>query len=325
MATETAAHPTTRPGAVKSEAPVPRGVSKGGRIQDVERRTGAAIDELAKSLLKYRIVRGPARRLANSRLAWSAVSRLDRVRAARALDRIRRAGPVPRHVGIIMDGNRRFARALGLEDLGMGHVAGQERLENVLDWCLDLGIRVLTVYAFSTENFQRADAERELLMELFEHNFRKMADDARVHRHRIRVACIGDLELLPPAVRAAAEHVMERTREYADYRFNVAIAYGGRQEIVEAVRRIAADAQAGRLRPEDVTAEAIGSRLYTGGLPDPDFIIRTSGEERISNFLLWQMAYAELYFADVYWPQLSRLEFLRAIEEFQARKRRYGA
>jgi tritrans,polycis-undecaprenyl-diphosphate synthase [geranylgeranyl-diphosphate specific] len=300
-------------------------VSKGGRIQEVERRTGSAIDELAKSLLRYRIVRGPARRLANSRLAWAAVSRLDRVRAGRLLERIRKGGPVPQHVGIIMDGNRRFARALGLEDLGMGHVAGQERLENVLDWCLDLEIKVLTVYAFSTENFQRADAERELLMELFEHNFRKMADDPRVHQHKIRVACIGDLSLLPEGVRAAAAHVMERTAGYSGYRFNVAIAYGGRQEIVEAVRQIAADAQAGRLRPDEVTAETLSSRLYTGGLPDPDFIIRTSGEERISNFLLWQMAYAELYFADVYWPQLTRLEFLRAIEEFQARKRRFGS
>lgn len=296
----------------------------GERIQEVERRAGSRIDDLAKAILRNRAVRGPARRIANSRTAWRVVSRIDRIRAHRLLDRVRK-GPVPHHVGIIMDGNRRFAQELGLEDISMGHVAGQERLENVLDWCLELGIKVLTVYAFSTENFQRADAERELLMELFEHNFRKMAVDERVHRHRIRVRCIGDLSMLPGHVREAASLVMEATKGYDGYSFNVAVAYGGRQEIVEAVRQVAREAQEGRLRPEDVTIEAISRRLYTGELPDPDFIIRTSGEERISNFLLWQMAYSELYFADVYWPQLSRLEFLRAIEEYQKRKRRFGA
>lgn len=297
----------------------------GERIQEVERRTGEAVDDLAKALLRLRVIRGPARWVANSKAAWSVVSRMDRVRANRALERIKAGGPVPAHIGIIMDGNRRFAKELGLEDVGMGHVAGQERLETVLDWCLELGIKVLTVYAFSTENFQRADAERELLMELFEHNFRKMAVDERVHRNRIRVQCIGELALLPPSVREAAALVMEATKDYDAYRFNVAIAYGGRQEIVDAVKSIAADAKAGLLDPAAVDAATISGRLGTAGLPDPDFIVRTSGEERISNFLLWQMAYAELYFADVYWPELSRLEFLRAIEEFQHRKRRFGS
>jgi tritrans,polycis-undecaprenyl-diphosphate synthase [geranylgeranyl-diphosphate specific] len=296
----------------------------GQRIQGIESTAGKTVDDLAKALLRYRVVRGPARWLANSKASWAVVSRIDRVRARRALDRIRKA-PVPHHVGIIMDGNRRFAKLLGLGDVGMGHVAGQERLENVLDWCLEAGIKVLTVYAFSTENFQRATPERELLMELFEHNFRKMAVDERVHRNKIRVRCIGDLDLLPTEVRAAADHVMDVTRAYDGYSFNVAIAYGGRQEIVDAVRRIATEAKTGALDPASVTADTISRRLYTGDLPDPDFIIRTSGEERISNFLLWQMAYAELYFADVYWPELNKLEFLRAIEEYQRRKRRYGA
>jgi tritrans,polycis-undecaprenyl-diphosphate synthase [geranylgeranyl-diphosphate specific] len=302
-----------------SSAPPP-----GRRIREVESRAGSRIDELAKRLLQYRVVRGPARRIANSRMAWAVVSRIDRIRAKRAIERIKQA-PVPQHIGIIMDGNRRFAKQLGLVDLGMGHVAGQERLENVLDWCLELGIKVLTVYAFSTENFQRADPERELLMELFEHNFRKMADDPRVHQNRIRVLCIGDLTLLPPSVQEAARHVMEVTQGYDGYRFNVAVAYGGRQEIVEAVRAIARDAREGRIEPAHISADTISRRLYTGDLPDPDFIIRTSGEERISNFLLWQMAYAELYFADVYWPELGQLEFLHAIEEFQHRKRRFGS
>ncbi|MEK6985666.1 MAG: polyprenyl diphosphate synthase [Candidatus Thermoplasmatota archaeon] len=301
------------------------GSTVGERLKDVERRSGSAVDDLAKSLLRFRVIRGPARRLANSKAAWAVVSRIDRIRAHRLRDRIKKGGPVPAHIGIIMDGNRRFAKELGLVDVGFGHVAGQERLENVLDWCLELDVRVLTVYAFSTENFARADAERELLMELFEHNFRKMAVDPRVHTNKIRVTCIGELDLLPAPVRAAAEAVMEATKGYDGYRFNVAIAYGGRQEIVEAVKAIARDAKAGHLDPESVDAAAISGRLATAGMPDPDFIIRTSGEERISNFLLWQMAYAELYFSDVYWPELSRLEFLRAIEEYQHRKRRYGS
>lgn len=296
----------------------------GDRIRQLEAEAGRRVDDLAKLLLRQRVIGGPAGKMANSALAWSFVSRVDRVRARRALTRIKRA-PVPNHVGIIMDGNRRFAKLLGLGDVGMGHVAGQERLENVLDWCLELGIKVLTVYAFSTENFQRAPPERELLMELFEHNFRKMAVDERVHRNQIRVRCIGDLDLLPTNVRQAADAVMRATAAYSNYTFNVAIAYGGRQEIVEAVKRIATDAKTGVLDPATVTADTISRRLYTGDLPDPDFIIRTSGEERVSNFLLWQMAYAELYFADVNWPELNKFEFLRAIEEYQRRKRRYGS
>ena len=309
-------------GTLKSPRPVGRAV--GERIRQIESTAGRKVDDLAKALLKYRAVRGPARRIANSGVAWSVVSRIDRIRARRLLERVKRA-PVPHHVGIIMDGNRRFARLLGLEDVSMGHVAGQERLENVLDWCLELGIKVLTVYAFSTENFQRATPERELLMELFEHNFRKMAVDERVHRNKIRVRCIGDLDLLPGAVREAAEHVMDVTRGFDGYAFNVAIAYGGRAEIVEAVKAIARDVKAGHLAASDITDRTISERLYTGDLPDPDFIIRTSGEERVSNFLLWQMAYAELYFCDVNWPELDRMEFLRAIFEYQRRKRRYGA
>lgn len=295
----------------------------GRRIQDLERRAGKKVDDLAKSLLRRPGVRGPAHRLADSKVAWAVVSRLDRVRTNRLRDRVLKR-PVPHHVGIIMDGNRRFARLLGLNAVTMGHLAGQERLETVLDWCLELKIRVLTVYAFSTENFLRADDERELLMELFEHNFRKMADDPRVHRNRIRVRVIGHLDLLPPEVREAAELVMERTQDYDAYNFNVAVAYGGRQEIVDAVRRIATEVRDGGLDADEITDQTIQERLYAGDLPDPDFLIRTSGEERLSNFLLWQTAYSELYFADVNWPELDRWRFLRAIETYQKRQRRYG-
>ncbi len=294
----------------------------GDRIQEVEKRTGRGIDDVAKQLLRYRAIRGPARWLANRRITWAIVSRMDRIRAHRLRDRVRK-GPIPHHVGIIMDGNRRFAKVLGLGS-GMGHIAGQERLETVLDWCLELKIRVLTVYAFSMENFQRADEERELLMELFEHNFRKMAVDQRVHKHKIQVRVIGDLGLLPESVRDAARHVMEATKDYDAYHFNVAVAYGGRQELVDAVRRVAKDVEAGTLAADAVDETTIRERLYVPDLPDPDFLIRTSGEERISNFLLWQIAYAELYFADVNWPELDRARFMRAIEEYQKRQRRYG-
>jgi tritrans,polycis-undecaprenyl-diphosphate synthase [geranylgeranyl-diphosphate specific] len=289
----------------------------------MERSAGSRIDDMAKGLLRLRIVRGPARRLANSKLTWSVVSRMDRIRAHRLFDRVKK-GPIPAHVGIIMDGNRRFAKMLGLGDLGMGHVAGQERLETVLDWCLELGIKYLTVYAFSTENFERADEERELLMELFEHNFRKMAVDPRVHKNKIRVRCIGHLDLLPAGVKEAADEVMSKTEHYDDYHFNVAIAYGGRQEIVDAVQRIAQSVADGAMTADAITDRTISEHMYYGDLPDPDFLIRTSGEERISNFLLWQIAYAELYFADVNWPELDRWRFLRAIETYQKRQRRYG-
>lgn len=295
----------------------------GRRMQELEAKAGRGFDDMAKGLLRFRIVQGPAKWLANSAIGWFLVNRVERLQTKRLLTKVRGA-PVPHHVGIIMDGNRRFAKVLGLADIGMGHAAGQERLETVLDWCLETKIRVLTVYAFSTENFERANPERELLMELFEHNFRKMADDPRVHNNKIRVRVIGRLEELPPSVQEAARNVMERTKEYDEYSFNVAVAYGGRQEIVDAVQQIAREVRDDGLKADSITADTIQQRLYTADLPDPDFIIRTSGEERISNFLLWQLAYAELYFADVYWPQLGKREFLEAIHEFQQRKRRYG-
>jgi tritrans,polycis-undecaprenyl-diphosphate synthase [geranylgeranyl-diphosphate specific] len=294
-----------------------------GRIHELESKAGRRVDDLAKTLLRYRAVRAPAKWMLRRRIAGSIGRRIDAVRTLRLLERVKK-GPVPHHVGIIMDGNRRFAQVLGLGDVGLGHIAGQERLETVLDWCMEVGIKVLTVYAFSTENFQRADPERELLMELFEHNFRKMAEDERVHRNRIRVRVIGDLTLLPPSVQEAARNVMEATRGFDEYHFNVAVAYGGRQEIVDAVRRIAREVRDGRLAADAITPETIQQHLYAPDLPDPDFIIRTSGEERISNFLLWQLAYAELYFADVFWPQLDKQEFLHAIAEYGKRKRRYG-
>lgn len=232
--------------------------------------------------------------------------------------------PVPRHLAIIMDGNRRFAGAhgMGVKD---GHALGRDTLEELLDWCLDIGIRILTVYALSTENFSRAPEELEGLMDLFDQALRDIAVDERVHRHRIRVRVIGDRTALPERVQEAISIAEKATESYREYQYNVALAYGGRDEIVQAIRKLAREVKDGRLDPDRIDTEAVARHLYTADLPDPDLIFRTSGEERISNFLLWQSAYAELYFSDVMWPGLTRLEFLRAIRSFQLRRRRYGA
>lgn len=234
-----------------------------------------------------------------------------------------RSAPVPRHLAIIMDGNRRFAAAHQIE-VDAGHEAGKDKLVDVLDWCLEVGVRILTVYALSTENFRRDPDEVEGLMALFERSFRDVVTDERVHRNRIRVRAIGNVAALPPHVQDAIAAAEKATAGYSDYFYNVAIAYGGREEIVAAIRKLAEEVQRGTLRPDQIDADRVARELYTGTLPDPDLVFRTSGEERISNFLLWQSAYAELYFSDVYWPGLTRLEFLRAIHTFQLRQRRYG-
>jgi tritrans,polycis-undecaprenyl-diphosphate synthase [geranylgeranyl-diphosphate specific] len=233
------------------------------------------------------------------------------------------SAPVPRHLAIIMDGNRRYAKDNGLL-VHDGHVQGKEKLEELLNWCLEVGVRILTVYALSTENLARPAAELDPLMELFAASFREIAVDERVHRNHIQVRAFGNLALLPPAVREAIAAAETATKSYTSYHYNVAIAYGGREEIVRAIRRLATEVRAGRLEPEAIGPETVSREMYTADLPDPDLIFRTSGEERISNFLLWQSAYAELYFADVLWPGLTRLDFLRAIYAFQDRQRRYG-
>lgn len=234
-----------------------------------------------------------------------------------------RTEPIPAHIGIIMDGNRRFAESMG-EPPVKGHEFGRDTLERVLDWCLEVGVKHLTVYAFSTENFARNPLEVKRLMELFEENFLKMAEDARVHKNRINIRAIGQIDKLPKRVREAIRVAEERTRAYDDYFYTIAVAYGGRQEILDAVRAISVDVKEGRLRPSDIDERLLSKYLYTKHLPDPDLILRTSGEERISNFLLWQMAYSELYFTDVYWPGFRRVDFLRAIRTYQLRQRRHG-
>ena len=223
-----------------------------------------------------------------------------------------------------MDGNRRYAAELGLMEED-GHRKGRDKLEEMLDWCMELKIKVLTVYAFSTENIRREAKEIDFLMSLFLENFKTMAEDARVHKYRIRVKVIGDRSILPKEVQEAIANAEEKTKDYDQYFFNLAIAYGGREEILQAIKGLATKVKEGKMSIDEISEESFSRMLYTSDLPDPDLILRTSGEERISNFLLWQLAYSELYFSDVYWPGMRKIDFLRAIRDYQRRVRRYGA
>ena len=230
---------------------------------------------------------------------------------------------VPHHVAVIMDGNRRFAKEFGLSPTE-GHLKGKDKLEEVLDWCMELGVKVLTVYAFSTENFNRDIDEVGYLMEMFEENFLRLAKDERVHRHGIRVRVLGQRDLLPDNVLKAIEVAESATAHYDNLSYNLATAYGSRQEIIHAIKQIAQQVKDGNLEVDDIDERTFSNFLYTADLPDPDLILRTSGEERISNFLLWQLAYSELYFTDVYWPGFRKIDLLRAIRSYQLRQRRFG-
>ena len=232
-------------------------------------------------------------------------------------------GPMPNHIAIIMDGNRRYAKELGLETKE-GHIAGKDKIRDVLNWCLKLGVRNLTVYAFSTENFNREESEVNFLMELIETAMREMADDPEVEKNHVRIQTLGDRDLLPEPLIDAIRYAEEKTKDYSDYTFSMAIAYGGRQEIVSAFRDIAQKVKDGEIDIDDIDENMVSQYLYTTGMPDPDLVLRTSGELRISNFLLWQMAYSELYFTDVYWPSFRYIDLLRAIRSYQQRARRFG-
>ena len=235
------------------------------------------------------------------------------------------SSPVPRHVAIIMDGNRRYAKeVLKAENTNKGHEMGKDKLEEVLNWCIKADIKVLTVYAFSTENFSRGEEEVDFLLKLIKEMMFSLGDDERVHKYKVRVKMIGDKSMIPDDLREAVEYAEGRTKDYENYHFNVAVAYGGRQEIINAVKRVAQSVKDGEMDVEDITEESISVNMYTSDDPDPDLVLRTSGEFRLSNFLIWQMAYSELYFTDIYWPGFRYIDFLRAIRSFQQRNRRYG-
>lgn len=239
------------------------------------------------------------------------------------LERRVRDGKIPEHIAIIMDGNRRLAGKVGI-DSWQGHRLGAEKVEEVLEWCSDLGIKTITAYAFSTENFDRPKEEVEKLFDIFEEYFNKIVTHKGIHKNRVRVKAIGRVERFPERVRRAIKNAEEATKGYNNFTLNLAVAYGGRQEVLDAVKKIAKDVREGQLEVEDVDESTIEKNLYTNGLPDPELIIRTSGEERISGFLLWQSAYSELYFCESYWPGFRKIDFLRAIRTYQQRDRRFG-
>ena len=281
------------------------------------------MDSLAKWLLKFRLISIPASKIANSSFAWSVVSRADRIRTNRLRDRIL-LSELPKHVSIIMDGNRRFAWSKS-SAVGLGHTEGKKKLKEVMDWVLDLGIPYFTVYALSTENIsERGDDELDVLYDLYVSGLNEISEDKRIHDRGVRVQVVGRLDMLPSKVRDAISHAEEVTSDYSDFTFTVCLAYGGREEIVDAVKSVAVDHASGNLEVGSIDSSEITNRMYASELPDPDLVIRTSGEERISNFLLWQIAYSELHFSDVFWPSFSKSDLYEAIESYQKRRRRYG-
>ncbi len=231
----------------------------------------------------------------------------------------------PEHIGVILDGNRRWASARHMIPWE-GHREGAEKVKQFLEWCIDLGIKTVTLYGFSTENFQRSKREVEELMKLYEENLREVLRSDVIHKNRVCIKAIGRINLLPERIQQLIREVEEATKDYDRFYLNVALAYGGRAEIVDAAREIALKVKGGELSPEEIDEAVFEKHLYTAHLPqqDPDLIIRTSGESRLSGFLLWQSAYSELFFVDVYWPEFREIDLERAIRSFQQRQRRFG-
>ncbi len=245
----------------------------------------------------------------------------------RLLSAIQRGGRLPKHIGIIMDGNRRFARIIGL-DVKTGHDYGAGKAREVLDWCLELGIQHITLWGFSTDNKGRRPEEVAHLHSLFEQQAKDLMSDERLHKNRVRVRIIGDVRDFPESTKEALAQMEAATADYDGMHLNVALGYGGREEIVGAMQRFLRDrsqttSQVAELI-EELNVDAIARYLYTAGTPDPDFVIRTSGEVRLSGFLLWQTAYSEFYFCDAFWPSFRKVDFLRAVRSFQERERRFG-
>ena len=229
---------------------------------------------------------------------------------------------LPRHIAIIMDGNGRWARRRGLPRT-LGHRAGIQSVRRVVEACVELKVPVLTLYAFSVENWKRPKREIDTLMRLLSEFLEK--EIGEMNEHDIRFIAIGRTEDLPEFVRKRLQRTIEATSRNTGLVLNLALNYGGRSEIVDAVRKIVAKAKEDHLHPEDIDEESFGTYLYTHSLPDPDLLIRTSGEMRISNFLLWQISYSEIYVTKTLWPDFTKKDLEEAIQEFRRRERRFGA
>ena len=228
---------------------------------------------------------------------------------------------IPKHVAIIMDGNGRWAKKRGLPRIS-GHNAGMAALKEIVKKSSQLGIKYLTVYAFSTENWKRPEEEVGGIFKLLVTYMKKELKE--LHANNVKVHILGEYERLPKDAVESLEQSLKVTQNNTGLQFNIALNYGGRDEIIRAVKHLAERVEKGELKAEDITGEMLASHLYTAGVPDPDVIIRTSGEERISNYLLWQCAYSEFVFTDVLWPDFTPLEYEKTLLEYQKRKRRYG-
>jgi undecaprenyl diphosphate synthase len=229
---------------------------------------------------------------------------------------------IPRHIAIIMDGNGRWAKERGLPRLE-GHRAGAESVREVMEACIELGVEYLTLYAFSSENWSRPAAEVSALMSLLDRFLKEKAKD--LDRQNVRLLAIGQLDRLPAKTRKLIEHIKERTANHTKMTLVLALSYGGREEIVTAARSLATDAIQGKFSPADIDAELFASRLQTAGIPDPDLLVRTSGEMRVSNFLLWQISYAEIVIVKKLWPDFRQGDLFETVREYQRRHRRFGA
>ena len=232
-----------------------------------------------------------------------------------------RAETIPRHVAVIMDGNGRWAERRGLDRV-LGHRAGIEALRATVRAAHELGVRFLTLYAFSTENWSRPKGEVDALMGLLEHYL--AAELEELDRNGIRLRAIGRLDRLPEVTRVKLEEALERTRDNSEMTVVFALSYGGRTEIADAARKLARDVESGKLDPEQIDEKTFAAYLYDPELPDPDLLIRTGGEARVSNFLLWQIAYAELHVTEVMWPDFRKNDLVEAVWDYQQRERRYG-
>ena len=228
---------------------------------------------------------------------------------------------IPKHIAIIMDGNRRWAREKGIETKE-GHKAGADNLENIAKYCNEIGVKYLTVYAFSTENWKRSKEEVSALMILLKNYLKKFSKNA--NKEGIRIKILGDISVLDDGLRKSINEAVERTKNGRGLTLNIAFNYGGRAELTNAMKKIAQEVVDNKIKIEDINENLINENLYTENQPDPDLLIRPGGEQRISNFLPWQLVYSEFYFTDKYWPDFSNEDLLDAIKTFNKRNRKFG-
>jgi tritrans,polycis-undecaprenyl-diphosphate synthase [geranylgeranyl-diphosphate specific] len=235
------------------------------------------------------------------------------------------SGPMPSHIGVILDGNRRWAVERGLPSY-VGYRFGADVAEDLLEWCRQLGIKIVTLYILSTENLSRREEELSEIFRLLAERLEKLSRDPRLEKYRVRVRALGRLHLLPEHIRRLMQDLEESTKHHDGFYLNVALAYGGRKEILDAVKSVINDFSQGKIKVEELDEVSFSRYLYTSHLPkpEPDMIIRTSSEERLSNFLLWQSAYSELVFLEVAWPEFRKIDLMRAIRLYQRRQRRFG-